>query len=260
MRLLAHFLPPLFLFACGTASAAESAYVIDKLLVGIHESKDTDSAILKVVPTGTKLEVIKREGDVANVSEPGGASGWVDAAYLSKDPPAQQRVVELEKAKAGLEEQLKRLERSSLGGPPMAGAPMAEGAVAVAEIDGLTKENTDLKGKLSDEKLRAETLQTEVSALRAQVKSTSEPPDARVVELERSRDELEQDLEDAQHKLTEYAARVSLDDTAALVPVVLREYAKSVILLLLVLVAVGFGVGVYVFDLMNRRRHGGFRI
>ena len=142
----------------------------------------------------------------------------------------------------------------------MAGAPMAEGAVAVAEIDGLTKENTDLKGKLSDEKLRAETLQTEVSALRAQVKSTSEPPDARVVELERSRDELEQDLEDAQHKLTEYAARVSLDDTAALVPVVLREYAKSVILLLLVLVAVGFGVGVYVFDLMIRRRHGGFRI
>ena len=258
MRFLARFLPPLFLFACGAASAAESAYVIDKLLVGIHESKDTDSAILKVVPTGTKLDVIKREGDVANVSEPGGASGWVDAAYLSKDPPAQLRVVELEKAKAALEEQLKHIEQASRGGPPMAGAPVVEGAVA--EIDGLTKENTDLKGKLSDEKLRAETLQTEVSALRAQVKSTSEPPDARVVELERSRDELEQDLEDAQHKLTEYAARASLDDTAALVPVVLREYAKSVVLLLLVLVAVGFGVGVYVFDLINRRRHGGFRI
>lgn len=258
MRLLARFLPPLLLFACGVASAAESAYVIDKLLVGIHASKDTDSAILKVVPTGTKLDVLKREGDVANVSEPGGASGWVDAAYLSKDPPAQVRVAELEKAKAALEEQLKHIEQASRGGPPVAGAPVAESAVA--EIDGLTKENTDLKGKLSDEKLRAETLQTEVSTLRAQVKSTSEPPDARVVELERSRDELEQDLEDAQHKLTEYAARASLDNTAALVPVVLREYATSVVLLLLLLLAVGCGVGVYVFDLVNRRRHGGFRI
>ena len=56
MRLLARFLPPLFLFACGAASAAESAYVIDKLLVGIHESKDTDSAILKVVPTGIDVK------------------------------------------------------------------------------------------------------------------------------------------------------------------------------------------------------------
>jgi len=258
MRLPARLLPTLLLLICGTASAADTVYVIDKLLVGIHESKDTDSAIVKVVPTGTRLEVIKREGDVANVSEPGGASGWVDAAYLSTDPPAQLRIAELEKAKAALEDQLKHIEQASRGGPPLAGAPLVEGASA--EIDALTKENTDLKGKLSDEKLRAETLQTEVSSLRAQVKSTSEPPDARLVELERSRDELEQDLEDAQEKLAEYAARVSLDDTATLVPVVLREYAKSIVLLVLVLAGLGFGAGVYVVDLMNRRRHGGFRV
>ncbi len=258
MRLPARLLPALLLFACGAATAAESAYVIDKLLVGIHESKDSDSAIVKVVPTGTKLAVIKREGDVANVSEPGGASGWVDAAYLSKDPPAQVRVAELEKAKATLEDQLKHIEQASRGGPPVAGAPVADGANA--EIDTLTKENTALKGKLSDEKLRAETLQTEVSSLRAQVKSTTVPPDARLVELERSRDELEQDLQDAQQKLAEYAARTSLDDTGALVPVVLREYAKSIILIVLVLVGLGFGAGLYVVDLMNRRRHGGFRV
>ena len=258
MRHPARLLPALLLFACGAATAADTAYVIDKLLVGIHESKDTDSAIVKVVPTGTKLEVIKREGDVANVSEPGGASGWVDAAYLSKDPPAQVHVAELEKAKAALEEQLKHIEQASRAGPPVAGAPAAEGASA--EIDTLTKENTALKGKLSDEKLRAETLQTEVSSLRAQVKSTAVPPDARLVELERSRDELEQDLQDAQQKLSEYAARTSLDDTAALVPVVLREYAKSIILVVLLLAGLGFGAGIYVVDLMNRRRHGGFRV
>lgn len=258
MRLPARLLPTLLLFACATAVAADTAYVIDKLLVGIHESRDTDSAIIKVVPTGTRLEVLKRDGDVANVSEPGGASGWVDAAYLSAEPPAQVRIAELEKIKAALEDQLKHVEQASRGAPPVAGAPVSE--ATGAEIDALTKENTALKGKLSDEKLRAETLQTEVSSLRAQVKSTAVPPDTRLVELERSRDDLEQELEEARAKLTEYAARTSLDDVAALVPVVLREYAKSLVLLVLVLIALGFGAGVYVLDLQNRRRHGGFRV
>ncbi|MBK6657286.1 MAG: TIGR04211 family SH3 domain-containing protein [Proteobacteria bacterium] len=115
MRLPVRLLPALLMLACGVAAAADTAYVIDKLLVGIHESRDTDSAIIKVVPTGTKLEVLKRDGDVANVSEPGGASGWVDAAYLSAEPPAQVRIAELEKIKAALEDQLKHVEQASRG-------------------------------------------------------------------------------------------------------------------------------------------------
>ena len=254
----ATLLSTLVLLAFGAAAMADTAFVIDRLLVGIHETKDADSAIVKVVPTGTQLEVIKRDGDVANVRAAGGASGWVDAAYLSPEPPARLRIVELEKSKAALEERLKQLEQAARGGAPAAASPTVE--QASAEINTLTKENTDLKGKLSDEKLRAETLQTEVSSLRAQVKSTAVPPDARLVELERSRDELEQEIEDAQQKLAEYAARTSLDDTTTLLPLVLREYAKSIFLIALLLAALAFGVGIYVADLLNRRRHGGFRL
>ena len=246
------------LCACAASAAAEPAYVIDKLLVGIHETKDANSAIVKVVPTGTQLEVIKRDGDAANVREPGGASGWVDAAYLTSELPAQQRMTELEQSKIALETKLKQLEGAARSGAPV--APSAAAVLANAEIDSLTKENTELKGKLSDEKLRAETLQIEVSSLRAQVKSTTVPPDARLVELERSRDELEHELEDAQQKLGEYAARTSLEDTATLLPVVLREYASSIVLIALVLVILAFGGGIYVADFLNRRRHGGFRL
>jgi hypothetical protein len=258
MRLSAIQFSAALLCVWSAHAAAEPAYVIDKLLVGIHETKDASSAIVKVVPTGTQLEVIKREGDAANVRESGGASGWVDAAYLSSELPARQRVTELEKSKLALEDKLKQLESAARGGAVV--APGAAAGLANAEIDTLTKENTELKGKLSDEKLRAETLQTEASSLRAQVKSTAVPPDARLVELERSRDELEQDLEDAQQKLGEYAARTSLDDTTALVPVVVREYAISIVLVALVLAALAFGGGMYVADLLNRRRHGGFRL
>ena len=156
MRSPATLLSALLLCTCSAAPKAEPAYVIDKLLVGIHETKDPDSAIVKVIATGAALEVIKREGDAANVREAGGAAGWIDAAYLSIELPARQRVAELEKSKIALEDKLKQLEGAARGG-----APGAAVALASAEIDSLTKENTELKGKLSDEKLRAETLQTE---------------------------------------------------------------------------------------------------
>ncbi|MGE0860069.1 MAG: TIGR04211 family SH3 domain-containing protein [Gammaproteobacteria bacterium] len=255
--MLARVLHGLLLLALSAGATAETAYVIDRLLMGIHESQDTGSAILKVVPTGTAVEVLKREGDVAQVSEPGGTQGWVDAAYLSAEMPARQRVTELEKDKAALEARMQQLEQAARG---QGGAAPANAETAAAEIDLLTKENTELKGRLSEEKLRAGTLQTEVTALRTQVKTTHQPPDARLVELERSRDDLEKSLQNAERKLAEYAARAELDDTAALVPVVLREYAGTVAALLLVLAVLAFGAGVYVVDLMNRRRHGGFRV
>lgn len=254
MRPLATLVSAVVLFASAAATLADTVFVIDKLLVGIHANKDADSAIVKIVPTGTPLELIERAGDVANVREPAGASGWLDSAYLSTEPPARVRLAELEKVKVALEQRLKQLAQAA---PAGSGSAVAQSS---AEIDALTKENTDLKGKLSDEKLRAETLQSEVSTLRSQVKSTALPPDARLVELERSRDELEQELEEAQQKLGEYAARSALNDPATLLPVVLREYATSIILITLLLTALAFALGIYVADLLNRRRHGGFRL
>ena len=51
MRTPALILVTLLLCACSTIAAADTAFVIDRLLVGIHESKDTDSAILKFFPS-----------------------------------------------------------------------------------------------------------------------------------------------------------------------------------------------------------------
>jgi hypothetical protein len=42
--------------------------------------------------------------------------------------------------------------------------------------------------------------------------------------------------------------------------VVLREYAKSIILIALLLTVLAFALGIYVADFLNRRRHGGFRL
>lgn len=239
------------------ALAAEPVYVIDKLLVGVHEDKDLDSAIIKVLPTGTKLEVLARDGELAQVVDPDRVKGWVDAAYLTDEPPAELRLTTLVAEKAALEARLEKLEQN----------PAATSAANAAadpgdntQVDALTKENTALKGKLSDERLRLGQLQSEVATLRAEVSNAAAPPDARVLELERTRDTLDDELGAARDRLAEYEARASLSDTAALVPLVVRDYLTWIMLALALIAVLAFGGGMYVVDLMNRRRHGGFRV
>lgn len=233
---------------------AETGYVIDKLLVGVHQDKNLDSAIIKVLATGTRLEVLERDGELALVEDPDKVRGWVDAAYLTADLPAQLRLAELERDKAGLEKQLAALRSTTADNPAV--APAADAAA----VNELTKENTELKAKLSDERLRAGKLQSEAAALRTELNSNNAPPDARIIELERDRNALRNTLDDAEEQIAELSARASLKAIAELVPLVLREYASAIGILVFVIAALGFGGGIWVFDMLNRRRHGGFRV
>jgi septal ring factor EnvC (AmiA/AmiB activator) len=253
-------LRPLFALACIATclpiASAEQVYVIDKLLVGIHAEKDLDSAIVKVLPTGSVLDVVERDGELALVVDAEQNKGWVDAAYLTSEKPAALRLTALEAEKAALEQRIKEFEAPA--GTPATARPASSDVQA--QIEAITRENTDLKGKLSDERLRAGQLQSEVATLRGELRENTTPPDARIVELERTRKQLERDLARAENAVEELTARSSLQPTAAMVPLVMREYGLSIVLLAGLLAALAFGAGMYVVDALNRRRHGGFRI
>ena len=111
---------------------AETVYVIDKLLVGRPPGPKPDSAIIKVLPTGTKLEVVQRQGELALIEDPEGTRGWVDVAYLMDDAPARVLVDQLQAANKELKEKLD------------AGAAPGSSTQSRAEVDELTKENTEL--------------------------------------------------------------------------------------------------------------------
>lgn len=234
------------------AQSADKVWVIDKLLVGVHEQKSLDSAIIKVLPTGTPLEVLEREGELARVRDPENVTGWVDAAYLMTEQPAATRLEVIAQQKTALEERITKLQTAAGGGN-------GDGALS-AELETVTRENTELKGKLSEQRLRAGQLQSEVAELRAELEASTAPPDARIVELERTREALEKDLADAKAANAELEARASLQATSAMVPLVLKEYALATVFLVLLLAGGGFVGGMYVVDLLSRRRHGGFRI
>ncbi|MGE0485173.1 MAG: SH3 domain-containing protein [Gammaproteobacteria bacterium] len=251
------FVPALLglLLLPAVAAAAEEVYVIDELLVGVHAEKDLDSAIIKVFPTGTRLEVLERDGELARIQGPEDVNGWVDGAYLTKQPPAKVRLTALEAEKAALEQ---RLTAASTAAPGSGGAD-ADPAAAT-QLEAVTRENTELKGKLSDERLRAGQLQSEVTSLRAELRENTTPPDARIVEIEREREALKGELEDARDQISELETRGSLNATSAMVPLVLEAYAWPIGVTLVVLLAAAFGAGIYVVDILSRRRHGGFRI
>ena len=241
------------------SGAPDTAYVIDKLLVGVHQNKDLDSAIIKVLPTGTALEVLRREGELVYIQDPDNVRGWVDSAYVTGDRPAQIRVAELEKEKVSLELRIKTLEQAPRAAPANVDSD-ADLRAAEAQIEAFTKENTELKGKLSGERLRAGKYQSELATLRTQVKRAAVPLDVRLAELERARDGLEIALDDAQKQIEKLEARSSKEDVSALVPMVLESYATTLMVLLAAIVATAFGGGVYFMDTLNRRRHGGFRV
>lgn len=244
----------LYALGAGMSAAAETQYVIDQLLVGIHAEKNLDSAILKVLPTGSVLEVIERDGELALVEDSEKVRGWVDAAYLTENEPAARRL------KAALD-QIKKLEADltqAREGAVTAAVSSGEGNPAA--LESMMKENTELKAKLSEERLKSGEMQSELANLRAEVDSQTTPPDARIVELEREHERLLGVLDNAEEKVAELSARASLSSTSELVPLVLKEYAMIVAVIVLLLLIVGFGGGIYLVDLLNRRRHGGFRV
>ncbi len=80
------------------AVIAETAYVIDRLLMGVYKDKTQTGAALEVLPTGASVEVLSRDEKLAQVRTADGITGWVDANYLMPGKPAQLLLLEVEAA------------------------------------------------------------------------------------------------------------------------------------------------------------------
>ncbi|HCU88602.1 MAG TPA: hypothetical protein DGR97_01575 [Gammaproteobacteria bacterium] len=233
------------------ARAADSAYVIDKLLVGVHQDQDLSSSIIKVLPTGTKLGVIKREGELALIKDPEGTLGWVDAAYLMEEVPASLRVKSLIDENTALNAKL----NATVGSTKDANLP------TVDERDELTKENTELKRKLSSEKLKSEKLQTQIGALESDIaKRTARLADTRMADLEAENKSLVRNLEVALQEKQKLRLRPERKSAILNPVIIIKPYSWPILIAIGVALLLAFGAGAYFIDYLGRRRHGGFRI
>lgn len=235
------------------AAAAETAYVIDKLLVGVHRERDLNSGIIKVLPTGTPLEVLERREQLAKVKDAEGVEGWVDAAYLMKEPSAASLLADARQERQMLLERIKALEAKT--DAPAAGGPGVP--VERARLDALTNENTELKSQLSSLKLRGSELEEQ---LKARVGRDTGPDGSIAGELRKANLQLSDALEDLKRRNAELEAQVAADSALGRAASAIRLTSPWALLGMLVMLGLSFGAGMYCMDYLNRRRHGGFRL
>ncbi len=131
-------------------AAAETGYVTDRLVLGLHQSEDTSDRAFRSLESGQEFEVLSRDRLYAHIQLPDGTQGYVKAAYLVYDKPAKlivsQTQAEVERLTAELEE---------------ARRAFAEPAAA---IDKLKADAAALQGDLDTNRARVEELEKENSA------------------------------------------------------------------------------------------------
>lgn len=251
--------------ACAQAWA-ETVYVIDKLLVGVHSEKSLDSPIVKALPTGTQLEVVKREGDLAQIKGPEGVTGWVDAVYLSKEQPAALLLEGLEAQNRKLAEQLTTAQ-AKLGELAAEGQATVE-ATQQAEsgkAGELERQLDDVRRQLESERTRAGELQSKLAAIQ-----NTPAADARALaDLTQENAALKRELEEAQIKAIRASetAQASMPSAAdanssegAIFLVGRWSISATVIVgVLLGALLTGLIAGIWLMDARQRRRLGGFR-
>lgn len=237
------------LLAANTA-AAETVYVSDRFEIGVHENTELDSVILAVIPSGTALTIVDRDGGFVEVTTPGGIKGWVDARYVVSDKPG---VASLEDHDAKLVEA-----RRSLGD-------------ARAEVE-------VLRQRVSELQRDAATAAESASAAAVPVAPESNEGTVQLKEAERQLETLARENRVLKVQMADLQATKAELEASAAAPASESQGGPAELmwqgpirkegrtwtpwqwLLFGSILLLAFAAGGYAVDWESRRRHGGFRI
>jgi hypothetical protein len=129
--------------AAAAATHAETAYVVEQLVVNVNSAPDSTGERIATIKSGDAVEVLDRQGDQVHVHLTNGTEGWVRKSYLSADEPLHvrlsERTAEVEKlkqdvtrlegelaaAKTGTRVKTGGAQTSTSVGSPVAAAPAA---------------------------------------------------------------------------------------------------------------------------------------
>lgn len=133
--------------------AAETGYVTDKLILGLHQAEDTSDRAFRSLESGQAVEILSRDRNYAHVQLPDGAQGYVKAAYLVYEKPAKLIVAEAQAEAARLASELEEI-RQAFSGP-------------AATIEALQQKSADLQTQLDDRTAQLAEIGTQNDDLRS---------------------------------------------------------------------------------------------
>jgi uncharacterized protein YgiM (DUF1202 family) len=258
-------------------SQAETLYVTDRILLGVHTEAIEDSPLLDSVPSGTAVQVLETVEAFKKVRLPNGKTGWVSSGYLVNTKPATAQVDEIavreEKLQAELksvkeelnkkdrELQLRRDELSNArttiqemkkkagNATPPIDTKMAE------ELAAANEEIEKLKDKLAQ-------LETNPQAELPVEQSVQQEPQTGAPDLSERLAQIEANNAALRGRIEMALAHLSGEEMPsaeelALMKPRLPSWIWGVLVLMII---IGVVVGVSWMDFRHRRRHGGFRV
>jgi len=161
---------------------AETRYVSDSLEIQMRTGKGTQYRILRMLPSGTALEVLEvdQENGYSRVRTPSGVEGWVLSRFLMQGRAARDQLADAEKKLARLELENRKLTAS------LEDVQQTKGSLD-SEREQLVKENRRLSQEL-EEIRRAASSALAIDAENKELKS-------RIVAYERQAQSLQQENE-----------------------------------------------------------------
>ena len=208
---------------------AEVTYVTDEVKIGLHKEPSNESPIIKLVPSGTKLNVIERENDLIHVEEPEGVRGWVNSQNVLNNKPGKTKVIELETINQELEKKIGSLTKESK--------------------KSISQE--ELEKKLNSERLKVGELQVELTNIKSKA-GNIESNKKLLADIKQ--------LKNANKQLIDQLESSGISNEVGEKNIPHENHISSSPLSLIIIFVIGIIGGILILDYINRRRHGGFRV
>tara|TARA_B100000929_G_scaffold212707_1_gene169832 strand:+ start:1227 stop:1916 length:690 start_codon:yes stop_codon:yes gene_type:complete len=207
---------------------AEIAYVTDEVNIGLHKEPTNESPIIKLVPSGTELNIIERENDLIHVEEPEGVRGWVNTQNVLNNKPGKTKINELEITNKELHKKIETLEKES------------------------TKliSQEELEQKLNSERLKVGELQVELTNIKSRA-GNIQTSDKLLADIEQ--------LKSVNKQLIDQFESVGINRENSLSSIEPQKEPLSFSIFLIIFIF-GIAGGIFILDYINRRKHGGFRV
>ena len=227
-------------------AAGETVYLTDQFQAGLHEDKSVDSPIVKTIPTGSALDIIKREKNFTYVRDPQGVSGWIDNSYLVGEAPEKAEIDKLKSEKENFEKkldaatkQITRLEKSL--------------------TDSGQDNQSDLQQQLNSERLKTGELQIQLAELKKRLGANNDTESLyqQIEDLKEKNKTLEIQLTAARNQA---GSGDSIGEAGQVSDGSVKQDWKRKLLYFLIYILIGMVIGIYAMDFYNRRRHGGLRV
>ncbi|MBI3560865.1 MAG: TIGR04211 family SH3 domain-containing protein [Gammaproteobacteria bacterium] len=253
-----------------SAANAETLYVTDRILLGVHQMPNEQSPVIISIVSGTPVNVLLRNDNFLRVRTPDGQEGWVSSKFLKKEKPVsaelesvQAQLAEEQAANNKLNSELDRVERELQVHRDEA----SNAKTTIKELNDALKKSSNAEPippnteEITKAKAEIARLQDKLAKLEVE-KNTPAPTTAQPLDLSRQLQQLDGDNQALRVRIEAAVANLKGEKvpTNAELAAIRPKFPFWYWLIMLVVLTLGATAGIYGYDYFSRKRHGGFRL